>query len=647
MVTSESPSFFSSKFEGYFDKKLNEFFAEKGIEGLEDLFRKLVNNLQFNTLYINDDFDVFVAFETMNNRGKKLSNLEILKNRLIYLTTIYRDSDLDQESKNSLRKEINDAWKEIYHQLGKNKDYPLDDDEYLKNHWSMYFKYSRNKGDDYIKYLLGQYFTPKAVFGLSRLIEDVNCEVDENGEIIQEYVDPKTTDELLAPEEILDYIRSLKSVASYWFYLHYPNNCPFMDDEEKEYVSKLNRIGMGHYKTLVCASFIRKDIVSKEQRIRLLKAIEKTIFVYFRMAKWSSTYQSAIAYNNARDLYKGEVDVESIIKTFEDTFANNAEENVNLFAAQMSTLFKGKDGFYSWTGGLHYFLFEYELSLYEKTNVKKLDDWNAFTKSEKDKISIEHIYPQTPKNHYWKNQFRGYTSDELKCLNGSLGNMLALSQSVNSSLQNDSFDEKKNGNANRTRGYCNGSHSEVEVAQFDEWTPTHILNRGLKLLSFMEERWGISITEDQKYKILGLEFMKENREIGEEIPVPPVYLRLKDSPDIENLKNQLDGKNELILELYEKLYQEMKKLIPDIVEHANKPYIAFKRPEGVSINNIYVQNDRLKIYLLHEPLEEELKIGQIDEKVNWSHNYYVELNSIDQIELIVKVIYDSYKQMDE
>ena len=34
---------------------------------------------------IDDDFDVFVAFETMNNRGKKLSNLEILKNRLMKL----------------------------------------------------------------------------------------------------------------------------------------------------------------------------------------------------------------------------------------------------------------------------------------------------------------------------------------------------------------------------------------------------------------------------------------------------------------------------------------------------------------------------------------------------------------------------------
>lgn len=46
----------------------------------------------FNIHEIEDDYDVFVAFETMNNRGKKLTNLELLKNRLIYLTTL-NDND--------------------------------------------------------------------------------------------------------------------------------------------------------------------------------------------------------------------------------------------------------------------------------------------------------------------------------------------------------------------------------------------------------------------------------------------------------------------------------------------------------------------------------------------------------------------------
>ncbi|MDX6038435.1 DUF262 domain-containing protein, partial [Acinetobacter baumannii] len=88
--------------------------------------------------------------ETMNNRGKSLTNLELLKNRLIYLSTLYRDN----QGRSKLRKNINDAWKTIYEYLGKNPEKPLPDDEFLKNHWIMYFKYSREKGDDYKKFLL-------------------------------------------------------------------------------------------------------------------------------------------------------------------------------------------------------------------------------------------------------------------------------------------------------------------------------------------------------------------------------------------------------------------------------------------------------------------------------------------------------------
>ena len=54
----------------YFDTKVNQLFAEENKEGLELLYKKLVTKLQFNIHYIDDDFDVYVAFETMNNRGK-------------------------------------------------------------------------------------------------------------------------------------------------------------------------------------------------------------------------------------------------------------------------------------------------------------------------------------------------------------------------------------------------------------------------------------------------------------------------------------------------------------------------------------------------------------------------------------------------
>ena len=302
----------------FFDTRLVEFFEQEGKQGLESLFRKLVNKLQFNIHDIDDDFDVFVAFETMNNRGKKLSYLEILKNRLIYLTTIYTDDMLSKEAKEQLRRDINDAWKEVYYQLGRNKKKPLNDDEYLKNHWTLYFKYSRNKGEDYIKFLLGQCFNPKAVYGIKRpyLYEEEDSFDDDH--IPEDIIVDDEMDGILYPTEIKDYVDSLKAVAKYWYFSHNPSECDFFSKEEIKWLEKLNRIGINYFRTLVVASYINNKVTS-EQRLRLFKLIEKFIFLCFRMARYQASYLSNVAYTYARQLMKKEISIEEVIKFFNDT----------------------------------------------------------------------------------------------------------------------------------------------------------------------------------------------------------------------------------------------------------------------------------------------------------------------------------------
>ena len=38
-------------------------------------------------------------------------------------------------------------------------------------------------------------------------------------------------------------------------------------------------------------------------------------------------------------------------------------------------------------------------------------------------------------------------------------------------------------------GFFNGSYSEIEVANEDDWNPTVILEHGIKMLDFMEKRY--------------------------------------------------------------------------------------------------------------------------------------------------------------
>lgn len=141
----------------FFAGNLAAMYEREGIEGIERLYKKLTLRLMFNLHEIEDDYDVFVAFETMNNRGKKLTNLELLKNRLIYLTTLFDDAQIDQADKEQLRRSINEAWKEVYYQLGRNQNTSLSDDDFLRAHWITYFHYSRRAGDDYIRFLLGKF----------------------------------------------------------------------------------------------------------------------------------------------------------------------------------------------------------------------------------------------------------------------------------------------------------------------------------------------------------------------------------------------------------------------------------------------------------------------------------------------------------
>lgn len=474
----------------FFADNIRSLYEVEGVEGVENLYKKLTLKLMFNLHEIEDDYDVFVAFETMNNRGKRLSNLELLKNRLIYLTTLFDENQLDRGDNQQLRKNINDAWKEVYYQLGRNQNKPLPDDDFLRAHWSIYFQYTRKKGDDYIRFLLNK-FSSKNVFEKHTVTvdndtNDSSTELDEfdDEDIIENIPEETIWVSKLAPKEIFDYVNNLKELAQYWYYTYFPYDSDSITAEEKRWISKLNRIGAVYFRALVAISLALKDEVSSQYRVNLFKEIERFIFLCFRVGGFNASYKSSDYYNQARDAWQGKINLNSITDDLKETVNNDLNAVVANFITRTDRRFGSGTGFYGWRD-LRYFLYEYESHLSNKNNIEKLD-WQMFTKVEKDKVTIEHILPQTPTKWYWRNKFRQYTDEEVKTLSGSLGNLLPLAQSINSSLQNDSFPDKKE-SPNGSRAYTNGSHSEIEVAAVEDWTAEAILNRGLSLLGFMEK----------------------------------------------------------------------------------------------------------------------------------------------------------------
>ena len=228
------------------------------------------------------------------------------------------------------------------------------------------------------------------------------------------------------------------------------------------------------------------------------------------MGRSQSTYKSSDYYRKTREVYMGNMSLSDVTEDLTNTTNENTGNDVRSFLTKINKLFISYDGFYSWRY-LRYFLFEYEYSLASKYKYDKLS-WADLTKVVKDKITVEHILPQTPTKLCWSNNFRQFTQEEIKTLSASLGNLLPLSQSINSKLQNDCFDDKK------ARGYSNGCHCEVEISKEDSWDAKNIYDRGMKLLSFMETRWDFKFEDTkQKEDLLHISFVNDGRDIPPEI----------------------------------------------------------------------------------------------------------------------------------
>lgn len=376
----------------FFAENIEQLYKEEGEDGLNNFYQKLTQKLMFNIHEISDDYDVFVAFETMNNRGKRLTNLELLKNRLVYLTTLYDQTTLDDTDKQSLRKDINDAWKEVYYQLGRNKNTPLSDDEFLRAHWILYFSYSRKKGDDYIKFLLN-YFSAKNIYQKQPVlaVEDDDALADHIDDEDEEASEEQTIDFVskLTPNNISDYVNSLKNMAKHWYDSYFPRESTVLTASEQTWVDRLNRIGIANFRPLVTALISLGSRITADERIECLKAIERFIFVCFRMGNFNTSYCSSEYYNSARLILNGQESVTVLADSINTTVNNNIQYAVPNFITRIEKRFSAGEGYYSWKS-LKYFMFEYEYSLYERNGITKIS-WELFTKSEKRK-SVNRAY---------------------------------------------------------------------------------------------------------------------------------------------------------------------------------------------------------------------------------------------------------------
>lgn len=489
----------------FFEKVVGFYLedASNKIEALQFLFDKVTTGLRLNEYILPNELDEYVVFETMNNRGKPLSQLEKLKNRLMYLID---KMSLSCDEKNDLIKSVNTAWITIYQSLGAEKSTPLDDDDFIKAHWIMYFgQYDRSESNVYAQHLFNHYFTIDRVY------------VNE-----------------LQAFDIQKYVKSLQKSSIYWNQIHHPKYFEDADDNIRNKILGLHRVGFrAAFKPLVLA------ILHNTERLNLPNIcthLEKFAFKVFHAADRQSNTGDSKFYRLSASVYSGKIDSQKICDSI-DTYTKEYYSFTN-FKNLIEYLVEEKKGFYKWSG-LKYIFFEYDEFLRTKNKVSAVSSqliWQDF----KNRDSIEHIYPQSAfqsletfcngddsperKSAYdelqlnW-HEFSIFTESERKRLCNSLGNLLAITHSDNSSMQNDPFkhkvDQSEKGAQYRNRGYRYDSLSAQIVANESTWDPDHVKNRGLKMLDFIllkldEDQNKLSI--EDKVALLGLNFLNKNLE---------------------------------------------------------------------------------------------------------------------------------------
>lgn len=448
-------------------------------EDKKTLFDKVISGLLFDYREVDSSLDVQMIFETMNNRGKPLTVLEKLKNRLIFL----------QSENSELCKDINKQWGAIYQYLGKNES--LNENRLVADHLSLYrqAKYS----------IFSEFETEEKIFEtFSKHPEKYYLGQTEDVK------ETKCND-----SKISEYINGLASFSKNWCSLG------TLADESITrclYLSETSEVKIFISVVLMLAEQDKDH--SKEKSEKIFKLLENILFR--NKIPGAFVMDGRTLVTKARELYatlyENDIKIknESITYNSLDAVINDLEAQIDnhpisidafkSYCASMFDYVRGSIGFYRWGETIKYILVLYEFSLQNNKDNDKIT-WKKFREH-----SIEHILPQDDSN--WPGVVSSYQigtksekdPDRAKkaknILINTLGNLAVIPEGKNSSLSNAEWLKKKD-------NYATGALNEQEIAKESKWEFAEIYKRGKRIINFLLHylKYSEQLTENE-YKVI-------------------------------------------------------------------------------------------------------------------------------------------------
>lgn len=459
-----------------FDKKIDAIVAgvdgDVQLERLKDLQGRVTHGLGLLVYEVESLADVGVIFETVNERGRSLTDLEKTKNYLLYLVRTIQDGRADQ-----LAEKINVAWAYIFRNLAREASGM--DDQLLRAHWlvtqSPVLRDWKRMASLKARFDRSQY-----VSGETRIVPPSRPAADQEA----------AWDRLA--EEVSSYVETLRQCS---FFL----DDMFSSEEGFEAFTPVDRAVVRRRS----GALRRSGIVALYRPLlfaaRLAHPADGAF--YADLVQACETYSARVFVIEQRRQNAGEV---RLLRLAHELFLGTRTPEQTLDGVytvlrryadedQVRATLTRLDADWYHRRGHKYFLYEYERGLLAHPDL--LQPLQHFTDQAQEQRTTEHVLPQKPyddeRGDCWRHAF---SPEEHKALVHSLGNLVLTYD--NSSYSNKCFAAKRGAPAlageQPRRCYAQAELlQERELAHVEDWTPAALEARQQRLAQWALARWHV------------------------------------------------------------------------------------------------------------------------------------------------------------
>lgn len=363
----------------------------------EQLLELVEQRLNFIFFLLVDEHEVAKAFETINNRGKPLTQMDLVKNHLIYLSAINDWQNPD----------INEMWRTIQEIVSASKA-EIDVDKVLR------------------ATVTAQFFPGKRKTG------------DTDFKIVARELPEDSTDK----EKFSEFAKFLVSNFTAYSALRDAQNT----DPNNQIIRALTHLNnhvsiTGMLPLIFARQFRRKDHDKKDgdKDAPVLIAIEKANFRLYglrNMAARSDSHNVKLA-GLANEYFKGNIPEEKVISELKSLVTKGTKDGVSTIVQALTLNDNDEFDFYTWPWR-RYFLARFEEDLLDKQSFPWSKFENLYRKSDRinDYFSVEHIWPQKAEDKTVAEYQKGL-------LVGRLGNLMLCPHGLNRTLSNKPIAEKQ------------------------------------------------------------------------------------------------------------------------------------------------------------------------------------------------------------